>query len=471
MPLEDRQAVKYALGATLVKSSSHWRAFETAFEVYFSLRAPQYSAARGRPRLRRRHARTASAASGRSEAPNGGGGGEAVDARGARRDALQGAPPRRRGHAGGGRTPRGRPLRRRWSRGGPSAAPTTSTARCGTSTSTACSPGSSPRPARRPARTAPARTAPATSRPGRHVLRGRRSGELTRAGGAAARGRVPQPHRGASGARSRPRSGAASSPTAGPRRSPRACASRCPKTSTSCTRRARSWRRCGKAIYPLTRKLATRLARKRRHRRRGPARLPLDDAALALLRGRARRAEVPPPNPAKPEIFVIADISGSVASFARFTLHLVHAIASQFSKVRSFVFIDGVDEVTRIFERSETIAEAVRRVERRGRRRLGRRPLRLRPRARPVLRAVRAGDRPEDERPAARRRPQQLPRLAGLGRAELRHRARQVYWLNPEPRSYWGSGDSIVEQYARYCDGAFECRNLRQLEAFVEHLT
>src|ERR1700678_3779332 len=42
LPLEDRQAIKYALGATLVKSSSHWRAFDTAFEVYFSMRGPQY---------------------------------------------------------------------------------------------------------------------------------------------------------------------------------------------------------------------------------------------------------------------------------------------------------------------------------------------------------------------------------------------------------------------------------------------
>src|SRR5665811_798662 len=68
------------------------------------------------------------------------------------------------------------------------------------------------------------------------------------------------------------------------------------------------------------------------------------------------------PRPAKPEIFVIADISGSVASFARFTLHLVYAISSQFSKVRSFVFVDGIDEVTRLFEGIEDITEAVHRV-------------------------------------------------------------------------------------------------------------
>src|ERR1700732_372284 len=42
IPLEDREALKYALAATLVKSSAHWKAFETAFEVYFSMRGPQF---------------------------------------------------------------------------------------------------------------------------------------------------------------------------------------------------------------------------------------------------------------------------------------------------------------------------------------------------------------------------------------------------------------------------------------------
>jgi uncharacterized protein with von Willebrand factor type A (vWA) domain len=42
IPIEDRDAFKYALGATMVKNNSHWRAFETVFEVYFSLRGPEY---------------------------------------------------------------------------------------------------------------------------------------------------------------------------------------------------------------------------------------------------------------------------------------------------------------------------------------------------------------------------------------------------------------------------------------------
>ena len=121
------------------------------------------------------------------------------------------------------------------------------------------------------------------------------------------------------------------------------------------------------------------------------------------------------PRPAKPEIVVIADISGSVASFARFTLHLVHAISSQFSKVRSFVFIDGIDEVTGFFERVRDRAEAVHRVNTEadviwvdGHSDYGHALDR-------VLGALGRGDRPADQRAPARRCPQQLPRLPGLG--------------------------------------------------------
>ena len=42
IPIDDRDAFKYALGATLVKNNAHWRSFETVFEVYFSLRGPEY---------------------------------------------------------------------------------------------------------------------------------------------------------------------------------------------------------------------------------------------------------------------------------------------------------------------------------------------------------------------------------------------------------------------------------------------
>ena len=56
IPLEDREAFKYALAATLVKNNAHWKAFETVFEVYFSLRGRHLNIA-GRMRRRRRRAR------------------------------------------------------------------------------------------------------------------------------------------------------------------------------------------------------------------------------------------------------------------------------------------------------------------------------------------------------------------------------------------------------------------------------
>src|SRR5438105_914403 len=117
-----------------------------------------------------------------------------------------------------------------------------------------------------------------------------------------------------------------------------------------------------RAIYPLTRKLAVRLARKRRHGRKGPLDFRNTVRHSLSYGGVPAEPKFKYPRPAKPEIIVVADISGSVAAFARFTLQFVYAISSQFSKVRSFVFIDGIDEVTRFFEGVEDIGEAIHRV-------------------------------------------------------------------------------------------------------------
>jgi uncharacterized protein with von Willebrand factor type A (vWA) domain len=54
---------------------------------------------------------------------------------------------------------------------------------------------------------------------------------------------------------------------------------------------------------------------------------------------------------------------------------------------------------------------------------------------------------------------------------EIAAKARAVFWLNPEPPSYWDTGDSVMGRYARWCDGVYEVRTLRQLESFVEELS
>jgi uncharacterized protein with von Willebrand factor type A (vWA) domain len=51
--------------------------------------------------------------------------------------------------------------------------------------------------------------------------------------------------------------------------------------------------------------------------------------------------------------------------------------------------------------------------------------------------------------------------------AEMRKKARRLFWLDPEPRGYWDTGDSIISEYAPHCDGVYEVRNLRQLQRFV----
>jgi uncharacterized protein with von Willebrand factor type A (vWA) domain len=225
-----------------------------------------------------------------------------------------------------------------------------------------------------------------------------------------------------------------------------------------------------KALAPLTRKLAARLARKRRHGRKGPLDFRNTMRHSLSTGGVPVDPKFKYPRPSKPELMVVADISGSVAAFARFTLHLVYAISNQFSKVRAFVFIDGIDEVTDYFKGVEDITEAVHRVnteadvvwvdghsdyghafevfyERYGRD-VG-----------PKTTVLLLGDARNNYHAAA-----------SWVIKELQHKARHVYWLNPEPKSYWNTGDSIVGEYGTHTDGVYECRNLRQLEGFVEKL-
>ena len=225
-----------------------------------------------------------------------------------------------------------------------------------------------------------------------------------------------------------------------------------------------------KAIYPLTRKLAVRLARKRRRGRKGPLDFRHTIRTSLSYGGVPAEPKFRHPRPKKPEIMVIADISGSVAAFARFTLHLVYALSSQFTQVRSFVFIDGLDEVTEFFEQTDDITEAIHRVNSEadvvwvdGHSDYGH------------ALEVFWNNYAKDVGPKTSvlilgdaRNNYHAPN--GWIIRDIAERARNVFWLNPEPKSYWDTGDSIISEYSQYCDGTFEVRNLRQLEAFADNL-
>lgn len=222
-----------------------------------------------------------------------------------------------------------------------------------------------------------------------------------------------------------------------------------------------------RSIYPLTRALAARLAQRRKRRRRGHLDFRSTVRHSLSYGGVPAEPKFRRPRPSRPEVMVVADVSGSVASFARFTLQFVHAMSSQFSKVRSWVFIDGIDEVTRYFDESDDVSEAVFRVN--------------------TEADVVWIDGHSDyghvfevffERHFSQVTPRTSVIVLGDARnnyhaaqswvlKELQRKARHLYWLNPEPRGYWDTGDSIISEYARFCDGVHECRNLRQLQAFV----
>ena len=223
-------------------------------------------------------------------------------------------------------------------------------------------------------------------------------------------------------------------------------------------------------LDPLTRRLAGRLAVKRRHGRRGPLDFRRTVRRSLSTGGVPVRPVFRKPHPAKPELFVLADISGSVATFAAFTLQLMYALRSQFSRVRSFVFVDGVDEVTDVLQRAPDVVEAARHINATGsgvwldgRSDYGRALESFRQQWGEQVRrrttVIVLGD---------ARTNYHDPCVAAL--KAVGERAGHVFWLNPEPRSAWNSGDSVIARYQPYCDAVHECRSIRQLRAFVEQL-
>lgn len=221
-----------------------------------------------------------------------------------------------------------------------------------------------------------------------------------------------------------------------------------------------------KAIRPLSRKLATRLAVKRRRGQRGALDMRKTVRHSLSTGGVPMDVHLRKRVPHRPEVFVLCDISDSVARFSRFSLMLVHALSVQFSKVRSFAFIDTLDEVTRFFEHEDFVT-AVDQMNREadvvsfdGHSDYGNSLETFLARfgkdvsARTTMLIL--GDARNNFR------------AAGEGALKVLHdSARRVYWLNPEPIMFWDTGDSAASRYGPFLDDMIEVRNLRQLETFI----
>jgi uncharacterized protein with von Willebrand factor type A (vWA) domain len=225
-----------------------------------------------------------------------------------------------------------------------------------------------------------------------------------------------------------------------------------------------------RVVAQLKRRLATQgheLKGRKRHAHvdvRRTMRASLETGGVPItLKYRPRR-------PRRPEIFVLCDVSTSVTSASTFFLSVLHALHDSFRKLRSFVFIERISEVTEVFERERDFRAASVAISKdagvadiSGYTDYGRVweeflaeiEDELHPRATVIV----LGDARTNGRP---------PRDDLF--AAITARAGRTFWLNPEPRLYWNYGDSVISAYEKHCI-AFECWRTDQLEEFVKALT
>ncbi|MEV0253448.1 VWA domain-containing protein [Streptomyces sp. NPDC050732] len=225
-----------------------------------------------------------------------------------------------------------------------------------------------------------------------------------------------------------------------------------------------------RAVHPLARRLATRLAARRRRAAHGSIDLRRTLRGSLSTGGVPMRPVLRRRRPARPELVLLCDVSGSVAGFANFTMLLVQALHDQFSKVRVFAFVNRVDEVTGLVARGAAdpgglSARILGKATVTGRHGSSDYGTSLGEFAERYLDAV--GPRSTVFVLGDARTNMSDPNLPAL--RHIAERARRVYWLNPEGRSQWSTGDSAAYAYAELVE-MYECRNARQLSGLIARL-
>lgn len=221
-----------------------------------------------------------------------------------------------------------------------------------------------------------------------------------------------------------------------------------------------------KEVRRLAAMLRTRIALRQKRAKAGQ----LD--AKATIRANLKHGNVPMlikhrDRILKPKLVVMCDISTSMRSCSELMLSLLYALQDQISKTHAFAFIDHLEYISPDFEGAEAKI-AVRQV-------LERMPsgyyntdlgLSLENFARDYLDTV-------DHRTTFLivgdgRNNYNDPRLDLF--AMIARRSRRTIWINPEPPSLWGTGDSDMLEYAPNCSVILQAGTLAELLSAFDKL-
>jgi uncharacterized protein with von Willebrand factor type A (vWA) domain len=224
--------------------------------------------------------------------------------------------------------------------------------------------------------------------------------------------------------------------------------------------------RMNEAVTRLAQRFKNRLSVRRKNAARG--RFDLNETLRKNLQfgGVPFNIQLDRRRKTKPQVVVLCDISDSVLNASRFMLQFVYSIQDLYSKVRSFVFVSDIGEVTQLFEEHD-IHKAI--------------EMALTGNVIDVYSHSNFGRAFElfykEYFSVVTNKTTVL--IIGDGRnnynrpsewvlREIQQKAKQLIWLNPESRMTWGVGDSEMPRYAPYCKVAEECRNIGQLYNLIE---
>ena len=167
----------------------------------------------------------------------------------------------------------------------------------------------------------------------------------------------------------------------------------------------------------------------------------------------------------RPKIYVICDVSGSVGAYARFMLMFLFSLTEVVSKLRAFVFSSNLGEVTNDFKDSQ-LDEAIEKALQKhggGSTDYGQALTDF------VSLCLDDIDKKTTVVILGDARNNFGPEKANLMKT-INERAKQVFWLNPEGKYRWDTGDSVMKTYSAYCTKVFPCGNIDQLERVISTL-